>query len=365
MLLTLACATILATDPAAQTSQVADPLHEHVAKLASEVVGKRGCPGVAIGLIADGKQRVFAFGRPSMKSERAIDGDTLFEIGSITKVFTCIALAQMTLDGSVRLEDTVQGLLPDTVAMPRTEEREIRLVDMATHHSGLPRMPSNFHPKNGLNPFASYTVDKMYESLGDHELRRDVGEEYEYSNLAMGLLGHVLARRAGTDYETLISRRLLQPLGMRATGIELNEELRPRLARAHLRNGIATLNWDFPTLTGAGALRSSVHDMMKFLNACLSPPDKTFAAALELTMKPRHEIAKDISVGLGWHVEGAGDGRWWWHDGATGGYTSYAGFNPKRQMAVVVLRNRQHGGPGPSPGKLGEQIVKYVLAQER
>lgn len=355
-----ALALALTTALPAQIPLGDESLRPKIAELAGELIGKDGSPGVVVGIVRGGQRQVFAFGKPTRKSDVQLDGDSLFEIGSITKVFTCLALAELVGSGGVRLEQPVQELLPESVVIPRGEEREIRLVDLATHLSGLPRMPDNMRPTNPLNPYADYTVEAMYEFLSDHELRRDVGIEFEYSNLGMGLLGHALALRAGTDYESLLRDRICGPLRLKDTVIELSEAQRARLARGHLRNGIPTQCWDLPTLAGAGALHSSVNDLMAFAAACLEPPNDEFAAALELTMEPRHGRANAGWIGLGWHIQGEGRHRTWWHNGATGGYSSFLGFNPKTGIAVVVLSNRQRGGPGPSPGDLGAAIVRLV-----
>jgi len=361
----VASACFLATLASAQSEPAGDALTRHIRELAGEAIYERGSPGVAIGLIANGQRRVHGFGELSTGSERSIDANSVFEIGSITKVVTCLALAMMSSDAGLSLEDPVQKLLPDSVSMPRSEEREILLLDIATHHSGLPRMPTNFKPGDRRNPYADYTVAQMYEFLNDHQLRRGIGEKYEYSNLAMGLLGHALARRDKSSYQGLITARILKPLGMTSTSLKLDKAMRSRLARPHLKNGLDAHNWDIPTLAGAGGLRSSVHDMLTFLQACLSPPNEAFAAALALTMEPRRELGNGRAIGLGWHISGSGEDRWWWHNGATGGYTSYAAFNPVRTAAVVVLRNQQRGGPGPSATKLGREIVDHALAQPR
>src|SRR4029453_3090616 len=136
--------------------------------------------------------------------------------------------------------------------------------DLATHTSGLPRLPSPFTPKNPANPYADYSVEDLYRFLSSHELRRDIGSQYEYSNLGGGLLGHVLARRAGMDYEALVRARITGPLGMNDTRIVLTPEMRGRLAAGHNAALKPVPNWDLPTLAGAGALRSTVNDLLKF-----------------------------------------------------------------------------------------------------
>ena len=157
----------------------------------------------------------------------------MFEIGSITKVFTAAILADMVARGQVRLDDPVAQLLPATVKVPSRNGRRITLLDLATQSSGLPRLPTNFAPKDSANPYADYGDQQLYDFLSGYELPRDPGATYEYSNLGMGLLGHALARKAGMSYEQLVSRRVLAPLGMKETAITLSPALRPRLVPGH------------------------------------------------------------------------------------------------------------------------------------
>ena len=221
---------------------------------------------VVIGMVnADGVV-YFAHGTTALSGGVTPDENTVYEIGSISKVFTGTLLADMVEKGTVALEDPVARHLPDEVSVPARGETPIRLVDLATHRSGLPRMPDNVDPADPLNPYADYTVEDLYEFLGSHELARDVGEGHEYSNLGMGLLGHVLERISGKTYEQLVGERIAGPLGMASTGITLTPELKERMVRPHAMT-IEVEPWDIPTLAGAGALRSTAKDMVAFLAA--------------------------------------------------------------------------------------------------
>ena len=183
------------------------PSDEAIREIARQTGTLSGKVGIVVGVLeADGTRRVITVG------DAPYDGRTLFEIGSITKVFTGILLAEMAERGNVRLEQPVAELLPGDVVVPSRHGRQIRLVDLSTHSSGLPRMPDNFTPADPGNPYADYTVAKLYDFLRRHELRRDIGVEAEYSNVGVGLLGHALARRAGTSYEALVTARILDPL---------------------------------------------------------------------------------------------------------------------------------------------------------
>ncbi len=293
--------------------------------------GKHGT-GIVVGLLdATSTRRIVAIG---------VDSTRVFEIGSITKAFTTSLLQDMVERGEVRLDDPVTKFLPRSVRMPARNGRQITLLDLATQVSGLPRMPSNFAPRDQANPYADYSVQQMYAFLSSYELTRDVGADYEYSNLGMGLLGHVLALKAGSSYEDLVRRRILGPLGMRETAITLTPALRARLAPGHDAGGAVVPNWDLPTLAGAGALRSTAPDMLTFLAANLDSAATPLSRTLRKTHGGRHATNNAaLQVGLGWHILSRPVGKIVWHNGGTGGYRSFIGFDPARRLGVVVLSN--------------------------
>ena len=306
--------------------------------------------GIVVGLLdADGTIRV-VFAGSAGKDAPALGPESIFEIGSITKVFTGTLLADMARKGEVSLTEPVQRYLPDNVHMPKRGNREITLLDLATHRSGLPRLPTNFHPATRTNPYVDYTVERMYDFLSGYELERDIGAQFEYSNLGVGLLGHVLERVAGVSYETLVRERILQPLGMNDTGTELTEEMPRRMTQGHDARGAPVPNWGWTnsSLAGAGALRSNVVDMLRFLDANLGTPTSELEVAmrdaqrarpaLAVTGNEQAEAAAQPSIGLAW-VIGSSPGKLIMHDGGTGGFRSFIGFDPLRGVGVVVLSN--------------------------
>src|ERR1051326_457532 len=163
--------------------------------------------GIVVGVIEPDGRRVVSYGNLANSDPRALDGDTIFEIGSITKVFTSLLLADMVSSNEVALDDPAAKYLPESVRMPQRSGKPITLLDLSTHTSGLPPLPGNWKPKDLSNLYADYSVDDLYQFLSSYTLPRDPGSEFEYSNLGGGLLGHVLACRAGTDYESLIRSR--------------------------------------------------------------------------------------------------------------------------------------------------------------
>ena len=303
-------------------------------------VEKRGV-GIVVGLVNAKGNQVFAQGSLNQAGTAAKpDGNTVFEIGSVTKVFTSLILADMVGQGEVALEDPVSKYLPNTVTMPTRDGREIRLLDLATHTSALPRMPTNLSPADIGNPYADYTVVQMYAFLSDCKLTRDIGVKCEYSNLGVGLLGHVLALRAGTDFESLVATRITKPLGMSGTAIALTPDMKKRLAPGHDEALSEVKNWDLPTLAGAGALRSTVNDMLILIEANMGKIKSKLLDAMALQQITRNESeVPNMSMALGWHKLKSFGEEVVWHNGQTGGYHSFIGFDKRRGVGVVVLAN--------------------------
>lgn len=305
--------------------------------------------GIVIGVIDATGRRVVAFGGLAKNDSRRLDGETVFEIGSITKEITSLVLTDMARRGEVAVTDPVSKFLPAGVRVPERNGRRITLADLSLHSSGLPRMPGNFSPKDNTNPYADYTVQQLYDFLSGYQLTRDVGAQYEYSNLGAGLLGHVLSLRAGMGFEELVRARVLDPLGMSNTHIRLTPEMQARLAVGHKETprtpenpfGLTPVpNWDLPTLSGAGALRSTANDMLTFLAAYLGYAQTPLAGAMAdqlATRRPSDQV--DFEVGYGWRVQRKHGSTIVWHGGATGGYRCYIGFDPEARAGVIVLSN--------------------------
>lgn len=298
-------------------------------------------PSYAIGIIDENGPQYYLYGKKSLDGE-AIDKHTIYEIGSISKTFTAIVLAQAVLEGKMKLDDPVQKYLPEGVTMPKRSGQEITPGQLSDHTSSLPRMPTNFTPEDPLNPFADYTEDQLYEFLNTYELPRDIGSAYEYSNVAQGLLGHVLELVYDKSYEDLVIERIAAPLNMNETKVTLDDHMKSNLALGY-NYGIKAKNWDIPTLAGAGALRSSVHDMLIFLAANMGLVKTEIYPSMELTHKVRHHKAGNARVGLAWHINKGAEGDVIWHNGGTGGYRTFAGFVKESGRGVVVLTNSTTG----------------------
>jgi CubicO group peptidase (beta-lactamase class C family) len=316
--------------------------------------------GIVVGVIDSKGRRVVAYGKFDRQDTRELNGDTVFEIGSMSKVFTALLLADMANKGEVKLDDPIGKFFPSGALAPERNGKSITLLDLATHTSALPRMPGNFAPKNTDNPYVDYSTKQMYEFVSSYQLPRDIGSRYEYSNLAVGLLGNLLERKVGTDYESLVKSRIAKPLGMNDTTITLTAEMQSRLAPGH--DGVLNRvpNWDMPTFAGAGALRSTANDLLKFLAANLAyettPLSKPMASMLEVRRPMGGEGAQ---IALGWHVEKTKASEIIWHNGGTGGYRSYFGFDPRTRVGVVVLSNTAMSG---GDDDIGRHLIDPAIA---
>lgn len=339
MKITLALVAALASTLSAQV-----PSDSAIRAIITARVDAGRFAGVAIGVVGkDGARRTVAYGPNA--GVQPFDATTVFEIGSITKTFTAAILADMVKRGEVSLSDPVAKLLPPGTVVPSRDGREITLLDLATQASGLPSLPSNFAPKDPANPWADYSAQQLYDFLKSYQLTRGIGEKYEYSNVGMGLLGFALAQRAGMSFEDLVAARVLTPLKMTDTRATLTAALQRRLAPGHAPNGSVVKNWDLTTLAGAGALRSTVNDMLSYIRANADSMSQPLGATLAMTHGMRHAAGSPaVTIGLGWHRLRTPAGNWIvWHNGGTGGYRSFTGYSEKTGEGIVVLANTANG----------------------
>ncbi len=316
--------------------------------------------GLVVGCLQGGEQRVVGYGRLRTDAQDIPDGGTIFEIGSVTKVFTGLLLADLAEQGIVGLDDPLASYLPASARVPTFKGAEITLGDLASHAGGLPRDPKGTLGRwlgDRHNPNAGLSVEELYAGLARTRLRRRPGERVKYSNLGVGLLGDALARAAGQPYEALVRARICLPLGMRDTVVAPTGEQIARLATGHTRRGRPAPPFEIPALVGAGALHSTATDMLCLLRANLDPARTPLAAQIERTQLPRLRGAKRTEVGLGWLIArppGAA-GLVLWHNGGTSGFRSFAAVAREAGTAVVVLSNTAR-----SVDQLGLRLLKAL-----
>jgi CubicO group peptidase (beta-lactamase class C family) len=296
--------------------------------------------GVTIGVVQHGVRRIFSYGTAQPGS--------VFEIGSISKTFTGLILAQMVQQGKVQLDEPIRALLPpDTVAKPATGD-EITLLDISDQHAALPRMPDNFHPADKNNPYADYDAKALYAFIEKHGVAHPADTPFLYSNLAVGLLGQALADRAGIPYFTLLHDQITVPLRMSDTAIVLTPAMQARFIQGYDGQGKPAHAWDLDALAGAGGIRSTADDMLTYLEAQLHPEHlpagaltgpvgKTLPSAISMSHIIHAEAGNGMHIALNWfRIDATGS---YWHNGGTGGYSSYALFNPEKDYALIVLFN--------------------------
>ncbi|GAA0480826.1 serine hydrolase [Paractinoplanes deccanensis] len=295
-------------------------------RTADELVKNRA--GAVVGVLAGDDSAVRAAGSAGT--------DDVFEIGSITKVFTALALARLTVAGTVSLDDPLAALLPPDAKVPSRDNTPITLRHLATHTAGLPRLPTGMLPRlllhpNDPDPYAGCTTPMLLAALARTRLAATPGKRFRYSNFGAGLLGLALARRAGTTYADLIARETALPIPDPA-----------RLIQGHTRRGRATPPWHLADMAGAGALHSTAGDLLAFLRHQLDHADDP---AIRLTREVKHQINPFTWIHLGWmgrklHARLGGQTHLW-HNGGTAGFSSFAGFDPDNRVGVVLLSNTQ------------------------
>jgi CubicO group peptidase (beta-lactamase class C family) len=309
-------------------------------------------------MINEHDRQIIGYGAKSNTDKTVPDGQTVYEIGSVSKTFTATLLADAVERGKMKLNDPVQKYLPAGVKMPVGKDgAQITLLHLTTHTSGLPRMPSNFAPADAGNPYADYTLKQMYDILPTLKLAHEPGESCEYSNLGVALLGNILAAHAGKDYQALLLDRICGPLKMQSTRIVLDDSMRQRLAPPFDGDGGPLKNWDLPAFAGAGGIRSDTDDMLKYVAAEMGTTKTDLASAIDLTHQRQHQFDPGNDIALGWFI--SRKQGYLWHNGQTGGYHSFVAFDAGKHVGVVVLCN----SAGNIPDLIGSRIMQRLLGQ--
>jgi CubicO group peptidase (beta-lactamase class C family) len=322
---------------------------------AQSLIDSERVMGISVGVIAAGEQATIHLGHVAAGQPVAND-ETLYEIGSISKVFTGLLLADAVAGDQLALDTPVDTLLPEGVRMPAPNGQKITLKHLSTHRSGLPRLPTNMTELASNNPYAKYDSARAMEFLNDYQLPRLPGEKHEYSNFATSLLGFLVCEKAGQSYDEYLHETITAPLNMTATRVSLDAESRAKLATPHDASLQPTSTWEFADMPGAGGIRSNMADMLKFAAANLNPPANALGEAIELAWK-QHEPGSrgEFAMGLGWHI--AADGSTRWHNGGTGGYRSMMLVSRERGIAVVVMANTASDAIDPTAERLFQKLA--------
>ena len=296
-------------------------------------------PGVVVGLVHDGQRQLFSYG-DSGRSGLSLDGDTLFEIGSISKVFTGLLLADMVQRGQVDSQARISELMPSGYRLAESVGA-ITVEQLATHTSGLPRLAPGFgnimRAVFSSDPYAGSTPGDIFQAvalLTDYQLTRK--GEFAYSNLGFALLGQLLARTAGSDYELLLQQRVLDPMGVSAIALGPGLAAQNQLAQG-FNKGRAADHWNLDAYTPAGGLVASANQMLDFIEANLAPELLFVSEAQRPVGKSSDEPQR--ALGLGFAHGEIGGQKLLWHNGGTGGFSTYFGFAPELDFGIVILTN--------------------------
>ncbi len=293
-----------------------------------DLAAEDGGAGIVVGISVHGGRRVMTYG--------AAKADSLFEIGSITKTFTGLLLEQMALNGKLDIRDPVREFLPHRPPAAQTGY-DITLLDLATHHSGLPPVPDNGAAGDLREKYTNYHASDLYDYIRRHGLKKTGRPGFLYSNLGFAVLGAALTERARMSYPELLEREVTGPLGMKDTAVVLSPEQRSRLMQGYDAQRRPTPAWDLDAFASAGGIRSNAEDMLTYLEAELHPERTPFSSALAQSQRLRAHVAASVQIALAWMYNPATG--FYDHNGATGGFSSYACFDPRRDAAAVVLFN--------------------------
>jgi D-alanyl-D-alanine-carboxypeptidase/D-alanyl-D-alanine-endopeptidase len=330
------CASLLALHRAgAQTVNLSNEAIRDILRRRIDV--EKRATGMAVGIVERGRRRVILHGKQDSGDARTVAGNTLFEIGSLTKVFTALLMADMVHRKELQFDDPVDRYLPSGFRTPQRNGRAITLADLATHTSGLPLFPPI--TGNPLEALARYTASDLRSWLAGLTLSRDPGAQWEYSNVGYGLLGLALANKAGTTYDALLNRRIIGPLRLKDTALHPTGEATRRLAAGHDPKLAPIPPLDLGIFAPAGALRSTVENLLSFLSAVLPDSGSPLEAPAQLLLSIRRPVpAIGGDQALGWDVV-AGTDPFVAKDGVTAGQAASIVLDAPKRIGVVVLSN--------------------------
>ncbi|APV50365.1 hypothetical protein BWI17_12075 [Betaproteobacteria bacterium GR16-43] len=291
---------------------------------------------VAVGMVGEFGRTFFAC-TPSA-GKVLIDKDSIFEVGSFTKVLTGLLLADMIHRGEVALSDPISKYAPPGAPLPKQSGREITLGDLVTHRSSLPRLPTAYQPSDLSNPYKGFDSKALYEALAKTELTADIGTRQEYSNFGYMLLSDLLGRRAGKRFDVLLEERILKPLGMTSTSVVLTPEAAKRRVQGHGPNYREVPAWDFePEVAGAGGVNASLLDLMRFADAAAGRRTMGLKPVFDTSFVPLINEPERTSTLFAWGMRKRAVGRLLFHNGQTGGMRTMVVVNPDNGTGAVVL----------------------------
>lgn len=316
------------------------PLELKVDSLVRASFARGELAGVVIGVIDGDKSYTYAYGETAIGNGRLPDAQTLFQIGSITKTFTGILLASQIVDGKVKADDPISQYVPDSVKLNWFEGKVVTMQMLSNHTSAIPRWePVMKYPGFTMaQPYGHFRDAQLYDFLNRYKPTEAPARRYDYSNIAAGLLGELLARNAKTSYKALLARDITRPLKMTSTTITESPALPAHMSQGYNREKKPEQPWVMAALTGAGGITSNMKDMLAYARANMAPPAGKLGKAI--TLSHRQTFADSTAIiALGWHISRTGGHTIVQHGGQTGGYNSYIGVDVAARKAVIVLSN--------------------------
>ncbi|HVB03982.1 MAG TPA: serine hydrolase [Chitinophagaceae bacterium] len=300
----------------------------------------RNTVGLSLGILVGNRVYYYGYGETGRGNHHIPAPNTLFEIGSITKTFTATLLADAVDKRKLKLDDPLNKFLPDSIGPLEYDHVPITLLTLANHTSGLPRMPDNIvlSAQTLKDPYSEYGDNQLFRFYKHFKTVRRPGASYDYSNLGMGTLGVALERVNHASFETLVVKTICNPLGMKDTRQSIRKPDSSRFAKGYDANGEYAGPWNFKALAGAGALRSTAADLLKYAKANLGKAPGWLNKDIQLT----HYVtfnSSEATVGLAWHYIHPGADTLLFHNGETGGYFSYLAIDLDKRFAIVLLSN--------------------------
>lgn len=317
--------------------------------------------GLSVGVVRGKAVAYYALGTTERSTGAPIDSTTLFEIGSITKTFTALLLAWEQEKGTLAAQANLEAALPSTVRLRPGLRGQVKLSALATHSSGLPNLSNDRYiqalfDQDPVQPFHLVTQQYLYRVLQETDSLQAPGT-YHYNNFAFSLLGTLLAQRAGLTYGQLVQQRIIQPLGLRTTGLTYHTA---RIAGRYTTKGEAKPAIVINAVAPAGGLKSNTVDLVRYVQAQLTPPAGTLGRAIVRTHQPAYQDSA-ITMGMGWEIQQRAGHRVYQKDGDTFGNSSLVWFDPQRQVGFVILCNHQDAK---LVAEIGRQVEQFVRGRQ-
>jgi CubicO group peptidase (beta-lactamase class C family) len=318
--------------------------------------------GVSIGVVYDGKLHAFHYGETVAGNRSLPTSDSFFEIGSITKTFTGILLAQAVLDQKLKLDDDIRVYLDEKYPNLEFEGTAIQVRHLSTHTSGLPSITDNVDSSDdATDPWGGFSKEKLLDGLHRVALQSKPGTTNSYSNIGVGLLGIVLERVCGASFAELVEQYISKPAGMRETKIELSDSEVQRYVTGHTDKGKVTPHWNVRGAEAAGALRSTTNDMMRYLKWNIDEQDPAVRMSHET-----HWAGIPNNSGLGWFQLETGTGYLHLaHDGGTGGFRTSCNVYPKLGLGIIVMANNGDAPAGDLANEIYFRITKSRFSNQQ